>query len=263
MDDIARYNRDRWEALVRARAVFTRPLLDLTLESARARVDPDGRMGALAGRRVLCLAGGGGQQSAAFALLGAVVTVFDLSLAQLQRDQEAAAHYHLAIQTEQGDMRDLARFGPAAFDIVCQPYSLNFVPDAGAVFQEVARVIRPNGLYWFNCANPFLAGLNASDWDGTGYPLRRPYLDGAAIAYADEPWVFGGEPPAETIAGPVEYRHTLSTLINGLVGHGFAVTRVLEEYLGSPDPAAAPGTDQHFTTIAPPWLEFWVVYHGS
>lgn len=244
---------------MRARAVFTRPRLDLTPASAQAWVNPGGRLGALAGRRVLCLASGGGQQSAAFALLGAAVTVFDLSPAQLQQDQAAAAHYQLTIQTEQGDMRDLARFEPAAFDVVYQPYSINFVPDARVVFREVARVIRPGGIYWFMCANPFLAGLTAADWDGTGYPLRRPYLDGAAIAYADEPWVFRGEHPREPIAGPVEYRHTLSTLINGLVAHSFTVTRV-EECLGSPDVTAAPGTGEHFWAIAPPWLEFWATF---
>ena len=140
MDDIARYNMTRWDAMVRAGAVFTRPWLDLTVESAREWVDSEGRLGEMAGQRVLCLAGGGGQQSAAFGLLGAEVTIFDLSAAQLERGQQAAAHYHLTVKTEQGDMRDLSRFAPAAFDLVYHPYSLNFVPDARVVFREVARV---------------------------------------------------------------------------------------------------------------------------
>ena len=41
----------------------------------------------IAGKGVLCLAGGGGQQSAAFALLGAKVTVLDFSETQLERDK--------------------------------------------------------------------------------------------------------------------------------------------------------------------------------
>ena len=188
------------------------------------------------------------------------MTVFDLSPGQLERTQEAAAHYHLTIKIEQGDMRDLSRFGPAAFDLVYHPYSLNFVPDARVVFGEVARVLRAGGAYWFNCANPFLAGLTAADWDGQGYPLSRPYVDGAQIAYADEPWVFRGERPSEPIGGPIEYRHTLSTLINGLVANGFVVTRVVEEFLGSPDASAAPGTGEHFSAMAPPWLGFLAIY---
>ena len=263
MDEIAQYNLDRWQAMVREQAVFTRPWLDLTPDTAQAMLDPDGRLGPIAGKQVLCLAGGGGQQSAAFALLGAHVTVMDLSTAQLQRDLEAAAHYQLQVKTLQGDMRDLSRFGPDVFDVVYHPYSLNFVPDAGAVFREVARVIRAGGFYWFNCANPFVAGLTPGDWDGNGYPLRRPYQAGAELTYTDEAWVFRGEHPRESINAVREYRHTLSTLINGLLEHGFALQYVMEEYLGEPDAKAAPGTNEHFSAIVPPWLEFWACYRPS
>src|SRR5690349_16331491 len=93
MDEVAQYNYDRWQKMVAAKAVFTRPYLDLTPADAQQIVDPFGQVGAVAGKDVLCLAGGGGQQSAAFALLGARVTVLDLSPAQLEGDQQAAAHY--------------------------------------------------------------------------------------------------------------------------------------------------------------------------
>jgi hypothetical protein len=83
--------------------------------------------------------------------------------------------------------------------------------------------------------------------------------DGAEICYVDEPWVFRGEGPNEVISGPVEYRHTLSTLINGLIEQRFAVVRVEEENLGQPDFNAEPGTSEHFTAAAPPWLRFWAV----
>jgi len=263
MDDIARYNMARWDALVRAQAVFTRPWLDLTAESAQELLDSDGRLGAIAGQRVLCLAGGGGQQSAALALLGAEVTVLDLSAGQLERTQAAAEHYRLAIKTEQGDMRDLSRFGPGTFDLVYHPYSLNFVPDARAVLGQVARVLRAGGRYWFNCANPFVAGLVPGDWDGQGYPLSRPYVQGGPLTYVDEPWVFRGETPSEAIDRPIEYRHTLSTLINCLVESGFTVTRVDEQFLGSPDITAPPGSGDHFSAIAPPWLGFWATYQPA
>src|SRR5215468_8323836 len=102
MDEIKKYNIERWRALAEANALFTRSALDLTPEAARKRIDPEGKLGNLAGKEILCLASGGGQQSAAFALLGAKVTVFDLSEAQLQRDREAAAHHNLNINTIQG-----------------------------------------------------------------------------------------------------------------------------------------------------------------
>ena len=123
MDEVARYNIERWQALADADALFTRPALDLTVDSAREFVDPAGLFGNLAGKEVLCLAGGGGQQSGAFALLGAHVTVFDLSEAQLERDRQIAVHYRREIKTVQGDMRDLSLLSPASFDLVFQPYS--------------------------------------------------------------------------------------------------------------------------------------------
>jgi len=257
MDDVARYNLERWAALAQAKALFTRPYLDLDPATARERLDPDHRLGELAGKTILLLAGGGGQQSVAFALLGATVTVIDLSEDQLARDREAAAHYQTHITTLQGDMRDLSPLSAAAFDIVWQPYSLNFVPSARHVFGEVARVIRPGGLYHFNCANPFVSGLSENDWNGQGYLLTRPYVDGAQVTYADAPWVHASTQP---IAPPVEYRHTLSTLVNGLLENGFVIRHLSDSAGFNADSAAAPGTWDHFTAIVPPWLTFWSTY---
>ena len=266
MDEIAEYNKERWKALAQANALFTRPALHLDLSTARERIDPDGRLGELAGKRVLCLAGGGGQQSAAFALLGAQVTVLDLSEPQLQRDREVAKHYNVTIETLQGDMRDLSCFAEAAFDIVYHPYSLNFVPDARIVFRQVARILRKGGLYHFNCANPFYSGLSEKDWNGNGYILKHTYVDGAETTYEDQDWVYGhslgsqyaqyGSPAPK----PREYRHTLSTLMNGLIEQGFVLLYVSDSLGFAPDPDAEPGTWNHFTSIAPPWLAFWLAY---
>lgn len=251
----------RWEALARTDALFTQPYFDLDPESARAKLDPDGRLGAVAAKRVLCLAGGGGRQSVAFALLGADVTVLDLSEAQLQRDRDAAVHHGLRIQTEQGDMRDLSRFDDSSFDIVWQPYSINFVPDVLSVFAGVARVIRPNGTYHVMCANPFTIGLTTRDWTGDGYPLRLPYTDGTAITSSDEPWVYDHDRQMQPIPPAREYRHTLSALVDALTENGFVILHITEHTHGQPD--AAPGSWEHFTTIAPPWLTFWTRYHPN
>lgn len=261
MDDVANYNKERWNAMVRANALFTRPALHLDSVSARQRIDPDGRLGELAGKQVLCLASGGGQQSTAFALLGAHVTVYDLSDGQLQRDREAAAHYGVSIETVQGDMRDLSHFADAAFDVVWHPYSINFVPEIGVVFDEVARVLRANGLYHLHFANPFFSGLVAEDWDGNGYPLKLPYMDGAEIACQDEDWVYSrSESAGEAIPAPREYRHTLSTVINGLVERGFVIRHLSDTMDLGADPEAQPGTWDHFVAIVPPWLAVWALY---
>src|SRR5438874_949441 len=137
MDDLARYNRARWNELAAANIEYTQPSLDLNADSARQMIDPWHIAGDVKGKKVLCLASGGGQQSAAFALLGADVTVLDLSDVQLERDRVAMSHYGLSARLIQGDMRNLSVFDEAAFDIVFQAYSLNFVPDSGQVFDQV------------------------------------------------------------------------------------------------------------------------------
>jgi SAM-dependent methyltransferase len=250
MDEVARYNKERWEDLARARVGFSRPALDLDEESARRMLDPYGLLGAVKGESVLCLASGGGQQSAAFGLLGADVTVFDLSETQLERDREAAAHYGLNVRTVQGDMRDLSSFGDDSFDVVWHPHSIKFVPEVLTVFGEVARVLRPGGLYQVDCPNPFVTGIDERDWDGRCYPLSLPYVDGAEVLSADTRWeVWDEEGNRRMVEGPREFRHTLSTLVNGLVGHGFIILGLWEDLDG--DPTAPPGTWDHFKRIAP------------
>ena len=261
-DEVVRHNTERWEGLAQAGAVFTRPWLDLDARTARDRLDPEGWLGELGGACVLLLAGGGGQQSAAYTLLGAHVTVLDLSEMQLARDREVAAHHGVEVETVRGDMRDLSRLGGNAFDLVHQPYSLNLVPDPRTVFAEVARVLRSGGLYHFVCANPATHGLAPDDWDGRGYGLRQPYVDGAEVAMTDPLWVFRGDPPAEPVPPPREYRHTLFTLLAGLAERGCGVLAVAEEHFGEPDPEAPPGTMAHLTSIAPPWLALWARAQG-
>ncbi len=188
------------------------------------------------------------------------MTVFDLSEAQLQRDAEAAAHYNVNIKIVQGDMRDLSCFEKKAFDIVYQAYSLGFVPDVSTVFQQVACVLHAGGIYYFNCANPFFMGLSERDWNGEGYMLKYPYLDGAEITYEDQDWVYDRNQTNEPIQLPREYRHTLSTLIGGLVGQSFVILHVSDYSDFNPNPEAEPGTWDHFVSIAPPWLSFWASY---
>jgi ubiquinone/menaquinone biosynthesis C-methylase UbiE len=253
-DEVYQYNAQRWQALTQANALFTRPRLDLNLETAREYLGFE-RVGItvdVTGLKVLCLASGGGQQSAAFALLGAQVTVLDISESQLERDQAAAEHYGVEMKLVQGDMRDLSALAKDSFDIVWHPYSLTFVPDCRVVFREVARVLRSGGLYHVMCSNPFFAGLTENDWNGEGYSLKLPYQDETLISYPDQEWVYDRSDNAQ-IQQPREYRQTLSRIMNGLIQEGFLLSYFAEVTSHAPD--SEPGSWGHFTNIAPPWLE--------
>jgi SAM-dependent methyltransferase len=263
MDDIARYNRERWNDLARNRILYSRPYLDLTPETAREVVDRWRMLalaaGEIAGKDVLALAGSGGQQSVAFAMLGARVTVLDLSDVQLERDRAALAHHGLSARLEQGDMRDLSRFADDSFDIVWQAHSITFIPDTSPVLDEVARVIRPGGVYRLHWNNPFTIGSDESTWDGSGYRIgQRPYADGE-VTGTDSRWKFlDEEGTAHEVEGPREFNHQLSTVVNGLIGRGFTILGMHEE--APEDRGAAPGTWDHFVLHVPPWLELWARY---
>ena len=238
MDDLARYNKERWEALAQANIRYSQPMLDLTPESARKLVDPEGVMDEPADRDVLCLAGGGGQQSAAFALLGARVTVLDLSETQLERDQFAARHYGLTVRTIQGDMRDLSGLPANGFDIVYHAHSLVFVPDAGQVFDQVVRVLRPGGQYTLSWCHPFFQVLECESWTGAGYIFNRPIVEGRELTPTDPHWTVdpGGGRPAVRVVGPREFIHIAPTVINGLIRRGFAILGLWERRARRPPP---------------------------
>lgn len=261
MDDLARFNQERWEALAKAGIEYSRPLLNLNAESARKFVDPEGVLGDIAGKEALCLAGGGGQQSAAFALLGATVTVLDITETQLERDRQAAAHYRTSITTIQGDMRDLSCFEADSFDIIYHAHSINFVPDARQVFRQVARVIREGGCYRLSFSNPFTMSVDESSWSGQGYYMYSPYVDGE-VTDNDPHWDFKSlEGQAQRILGPREFRHTLGTLVNGLVEYGFVIQGLREQVSQESDPE--PGTWEHFKSVAAPFMTIWTKYNSG
>ena len=257
MDEINKTNRQRWNALANANVEWSQPFLDYTPEKSAAYIGRYGIITDVAGKKVLCLASGGGQDSVTFGLLGAEVTVLDLSDVQLSRDREAAAHHGLEVVALQGDMRDLSAFPANTFDVVWQPYSVNFVPSVEPVYAEVARVLKPGCIYYMQFANPFTHSVDDEAWDGKAYPLNRPYLDGEDQIKYFPHWDVGQEDGSSVkVDSPHEFRHNLSTVLNTMAQNGFVFLH-LQEYMRK-DENPEPGTWAHFTQISPPWFDsFW------
>lgn len=261
MDDLATFNRERWNALVEAGVLYSRPKLEMDEDTARGMVDEEGLLGDVRGKRVLLLGGGGGQQSAAFGFLGAQVTVFDLSDGQLEKDRLVATHYGYALDIQQGDMRDLSRFADASFDIVWQPYSINFVPDVRPVFAGAARVVGPGGWYVVQWHNPFTQGVDDETWTAEhGYSLRLPYTDGEIdpAVFKTQNWTVDTEDGKRVeVKGPREFRHTLRTFLNSLTDADFTFRRLSEHSTDVENPE--PGSWDHYKLVAPPYLTLWTV----
>lgn len=253
--DALGYNHERWEALAQNRVLFSRPWLDLDTTSAQVRLQPALTDVDFSGKEVLCIASGGGQQSAALSVLGANVTVLDFSETQLARDREAAAFYGYDIRTVLGDMRDLSPFNADSFDIAWQPFSINYVKESETVIRGASRVVRDGGFYQLDFANPFAMGRDERSWTGTGYPLSHFYLDGEMVEpdpFEWEIWNDGGD--CQTMEGPNQFRHTFSKIFNSLSENGFQIRRVWESF---GDPSSEPGSWDHFTAVLPQIIGVW------
>jgi len=258
-------NETKWDDLAKNGVLCSQPKLELTPEEAKIYINRNGFYpNSLIGMNVLCLASGGGQQSIGFALLGANVTVVDFSEKQLEKDKLVAKKHNKNIRIIKSDMRDLSFCLDEEFDIVCQPYSINYIPDVEKVFDEVARVLKPNGVYDIMFHNPYVHGSwkdgcwekewkTEELWESKGYPIWQPYREGYPIKTLDPNWNFISSNNKEVrIESPQEYRHTMSTIINGLIKRKLEILEYKEE-VGT-DYEGKPGTWEHYKSCLPPWI---------
>ncbi len=239
-DEITIANRARWEAEVLKKGGFTVPWLDLDrndlLKYAEGRLDPISYelyqiypahiLKGVANKDVLCLAAGGGQQSAVFGLLGANVTVIDFTQGQLDGDITAAKHYGYSVRTLRLNMRDLSTIEDTSFDFVYQGPSMSWVPSVREIYKGVSRIIRPRGWYRVDFGNPASHFL---EWDGEYYRITHPYSE-RVYRYSD---------------GAYDFRHYLGDIFNGLLENGFRIAYVEERPWTQPDINATPGSWEH------------------
>lgn len=255
MDTVIQKVEAIWEAEVIRGGQYTLPALSLTPSMVKAFAEgqldelpgvvfyPQSALRDISGKQVLCLASGGGQQSAVFGLLDAHVTVLDICAGQLEGDETAAQHYRFPIWTIQGDMADLSVFADGTFDLVYQPISITFTPDIRLVYREVHRVLKPEGRYVVHHCNPatypvtFAGGDNG--WDGKGYRICEPYRGGAIRSICGRENMAVGTPIGE-------HRHLLGDIFGGLLEIGFTIGDVMEDprHLRSTAQGAA-GSEEH------------------
>lgn len=179
----------------------------------------------IAGKRVLCLASGGGQQAPILAAAGADVTVVDLSARQLDQDRFVAERDGLAITTIQADMADLGVLPDRTFDLLINPVSTLFVPDLAPVWAECHRVLVAGGALISGFLNPdeFVFDDVALDNDGVfvvKYPL--PYREIDTLSPEERR-------QREQGSAMFHFSHSMETQIGGLIAAGFTVTGFYED----------------------------------
>jgi SAM-dependent methyltransferase len=233
--DIRKYNREAWNGMVKKGSRYTLPASAQIVAAARAgnwqihltplKAVPPDWLPDVWGKRILCLASGGGQQGPVLAAAGAEVTVLDNSPAQLAQDRLVAEREKLTIATVEGDMRDLGMFTDNSFDFIVHPVSNTFVPDLQPVWRESFRVLRPGGNLISGVCNPL---YYAFEWDLS--VLCRKMVVVHKLPYSDLDSLTAEQKTRKIEKGePFEFSHTLAEQIGGQIAAGFAITGFYED----------------------------------
>ncbi len=221
-----RANQHCYDSLAAARAPLCRPASDEEIANPLQTVDPLGWLGQSIHRKsVLCLAAGGGRQSALYASAGAVVTVVDLSPAMLELDRQVARERKLSIRTIQASMDQLNMLDDAAFDIVIHPVSTCYLPDVGPVFREVSRVLRTGGIYVSQHKSPISLQTTGHADASSRYSIEHTYYRVDPV-----PVPVGVNSTTRRLRerGAVEYLHRLEQLIGGICRAGMSIEDLIE-----------------------------------
>ncbi|MBI3878544.1 MAG: class I SAM-dependent methyltransferase [Verrucomicrobia bacterium] len=209
-------------------------------------MDPCGWIGPdVKGKRILCLAAGGGKHSVLFAAAGAIVTVVDLSPKQLEHDRRLAAGRGLKVRIVEASMDAMPMLDDASFDIVTHPVGTCYVPDIGAVYREVARVTVAGGLYISQHKQP--VNLQAAHVASPrGYEITEPYFRTGPL-----PPVLADTLHRET--GTQEFLHRWEQILGGLCKAGFVIEDVAEPRHA--EASAEPGSFKHRSHFVPPYIK--------
>ncbi len=237
--DVTAYNRKAWDAVADKGDELYHAMTPQQIEDARqgnwriritpTKAVPRDWIEPVAGKQVLCLAGGGGQQAPILAALGAEVTVLDLSEGQLQRDRDIASAEGLAIKTVQGDMAAMEAFEDHQFDFVLNPCSVIFCDEVKSIWREVFRVLAPGGRFATGFINPLWYVFDAAKMDKGKLKARHkiPYSD-LQLSEKKRARLIGPE-------RPLEFGHSLEDLIGGQIEAGFHVVGFYEDRWGDDD----------------------------
>ena len=234
--DIRTYNREAWNREVESNNRWTQPVTRAVIEKAKEGEYevlltenipvPRRWFPPLSGADVLCLASGGGQQGPIFAALGADVTVFDNSPAQLKQDSLVAEREGLTLRIIEGDAANLSAFADEAFDLIFNPVSTVFMQDVRVVWKECYRTLRHGGVLMTGAMNPahYIFDLYKMDEDILEVTHSIPYSDITSLSkeVLDEYLAKGL---------PLEFGHSLTDLLGGQCSAGFVITDLYEDVM--------------------------------
>ncbi len=163
------------------------------------------------GKDILEVACGGGQSAVYLAEQGARVVGVDFSAVQLEHARAFAHAKSVTVRFLESSVEDLGALGDGTFDIAFSAYALGFVEGVRATFEEVHRVLRPEGLFAFSWMSPLYAITATNTLE-----IVRSYFDRT-------PMVFREKEGVET-----DFHRTYGDWHRALTDAGFVVEDILE-----------------------------------
>ncbi len=239
------HNRAAWDRLARKQDRLAKPARDEDFINPLASVDGMGWLGgSVHGKRLLCLAAGGGRQGPIYAAAGAEVTVVDISPVMLELDREVSHARQLKVRTIEASMDDLSMLQDEYFDVVIHPVSTCYVPDIGSVYREVARVTTHGGIYISQHKQPTSLQADIEPHQGS-YRLKHGYYDKSPLASEAKPNLIREE-------GTLEYVHRWEELIGLMCAAGFVVEALTEPMHAKEN--SVPGCFGHRSSVIAPYV---------
>jgi SAM-dependent methyltransferase len=176
-----------------------------------------GYLGDVRGRAVLEVGCGAAACGRWLAAAGAHAVSLDISAGMLRHAVagNAATGLHPALVRASADQLP---FADESFDAACSAFGgVPFVADAGAVFREVARVLRPGGPWVFSVTHP-MRWIFPDDPGPTGLTVVQSYFDRTPYLEVD----------GDGNATYVEHHRTLGDYVRQLAAAGLALEDLVE-----------------------------------
>jgi SAM-dependent methyltransferase len=222
--DTLESNRQSWDIISASYQAYTRISTDDVHYGPLAPGERElGLLGEVRGKQILEVGCGGGQNAVALAKWGAVCTGVDPSAAQLAHARRLAQEQGVAVQFAHGVAEDLSAMPDAAFDLVLSSYAFDYVTKLERAYAEIARVLKPGGLFVFCQSHPW---FQAVGWHLAGDPDSPEIADYASWPDIEE-WDWRFE---DGTSAPMRgHLRPLAQIVNGLVEAGFTLERMVEQ----------------------------------
>jgi SAM-dependent methyltransferase len=222
-------------------------------------------LGDISGMKVLDVGCGEGYNTRKFADLGASVVGTDVSRLMISAAADHESDEPRGIEYHQAPASDMPMLGDESFDAVLSTMTLMDLEDYAQSIAEVARVLKPGGLFQFSVTHPctmtrMWEWMYDDDDDEKVGVVVGDYFSLASNRHGSDvdEWFFGGAPrDVRQTARPFRiprFFRPISEYFNTLTAAGFCVEKLVEPHASEADVAKCPNIAD--TRIIPYFLIF-------